>query len=40
MTNQYPPIRRFVTGHDAGEVAKVIMQGPATNAKYPSAGTV
>ncbi len=36
----YPPIRRFVTGHDAGKVAKVIMQGPATNAKHPSPGTV
>ena len=36
----YPPIRRFVTGHDAKKTAKVIMQGPATNAKYPSAGTV
>ena len=36
----YPPISRFVTGHDLGKVAKVIMQGPATNAKYPSAGTV
>ena len=40
MTEQYPPIRRFVTGHDAKNVAKVIMAGPATNAKYPSAGTV
>ena len=36
----YPPIRRFVTGHDTNNVAKVIMQGPASNAKYPSAGTV
>ena len=36
----YPPIRRFVTGHDASDVAKVIMQGPATNAKHPNAGTV
>ena len=36
----YPPISRYVTGHDLGKVAKVIMQGPATNAKYPSAGTV
>jgi hypothetical protein len=40
VTNQYPPIRRFVTGHDANKVAKVIMQGAATNAKRPSAGTV
>jgi quercetin dioxygenase-like cupin family protein len=36
----YPPIPRYVTGHDAKNVAKIIMQGPATNAKYPSAGTV
>jgi hypothetical protein len=40
MSESYPPIRRFVTGHDADNVAKVIMQGPATNAKHPSAGTV
>jgi quercetin dioxygenase-like cupin family protein len=40
MSNQYPPIRRFVTGHDDNKVAKVIMQGAATNAKHPSAGTV
>ena len=40
VNEQYPPIRRFVTGHDADNVAKVIMEGPATNAKRPSAGTV
>ena len=40
MTEPFPPIRRFVTGHDADSVAKVIMAGPATNAKHPSAGTV
>ena len=40
MSESYPPIRRFVTGHDVNNVAKVIMQGPATNAKRPSAGTV
>src|SRR6266851_8153389 len=40
MSEQYPPIRRFVTGHDADHLAKVLMQGPATNAKYPSPGTV
>lgn len=34
----YPPIRRVVTGHSAGQVAKVIRDGPATNAKYPGAG--
>jgi quercetin dioxygenase-like cupin family protein len=36
----YPPIRRVVTGHDARNVAKVIQDGPAANAKYPSPGTV
>jgi quercetin dioxygenase-like cupin family protein len=37
---EYPPITRFVTGHDARNVAKVIIEGPATNAKYPSQGLV
>ena len=36
----YPPIRRVVTGHDGRNVAKVIMDAPATNAKYPNAGLV
>ena len=36
----YPPIRRLVTGHDTNGVAKVILEGPASNAKYPSPGTV
>jgi quercetin dioxygenase-like cupin family protein len=36
----YPPIRRVVTGHDVAQTAKAIMDGPATNAKFPSAGTV
>jgi naringenin degradation protein FdeH len=43
MTNDkpsYPPIRRVVTGHDAGKVAKVLIDAPAKNAKYPSAGLV
>jgi quercetin dioxygenase-like cupin family protein len=35
----YPPIRRVITGHD-GAVAKVLIDAPATNAKYPSPGTV
>lgn len=35
----YPPIRRFVTGHNDKGVAKVIMEGPATNTKRPSATT-
>jgi hypothetical protein len=29
----FPPIRRVVTGHDKNNVAKVIMDGPATNAR-------
>ena len=36
----YPPIRRIVTGHDAREIAKVITDGPATNWKSSSPGTV
>ena len=36
----YPPIRRIVTGHDAREIAKVITDGPATNWKSGSPGTV
>ena len=36
----YPPIRRIVTGHGTDEVAKVILDGPATNAKYPAPGMV
>lgn len=34
------PIRRVVTGHDARHVAKVVRDGPATNAKYPGHGLV
>ena len=43
MTNikpEYPPIRRLVTGHDAHSVAKVLMDGAATNWKSTSPGTV
>jgi quercetin dioxygenase-like cupin family protein len=36
----YPPIRRVVTGHDAKHVAKAVMDGPATNWKSSSPGTV
>ena len=36
----YPPIRRVVTGHDAKNVAKVLTDAPATNAKYPGSGLV
>jgi quercetin dioxygenase-like cupin family protein len=35
----YPPIRRIVTGHN-GEVAEVLIDAPASNAKYPAPGTV
>lgn len=35
----YPPIRRIVTGHD-GTVARVLIDGAASNAKYPAPGTV
>jgi quercetin dioxygenase-like cupin family protein len=36
----YPPIRRVVTGHDRNNKAKVLIDGPATNAKYPGPGAV
>jgi quercetin dioxygenase-like cupin family protein len=36
----HPPIRRVVTGHDTDRVAKVLIDGPASNAKYPSPGLV
>ncbi len=36
----YSPIRRVVTGHGPGDVAEVLIDGPATNAKHPSPGTV
>lgn len=29
----FPPVRRVVTGHDANNVAKVLIDGPATNHK-------
>ena len=34
----YPPIRRVVTGHDNNNVAKVIMDGAATNHKGGASG--
>ena len=37
---QYPPIRRVITGHDRNQVAKVIIDDSATNAKYPAPGMV
>jgi quercetin dioxygenase-like cupin family protein len=36
----YPPVRRVVTGHGANNVAKVLIDAPATNAKVPQAGLV
>jgi mannose-6-phosphate isomerase-like protein (cupin superfamily) len=35
----YRPVRRVVTGHDANKVAKVLMDGPAENVKFPGPGT-
>src|SRR5215475_5327637 len=35
---KYPPIRRVVTGHDAKNVAKVIMDGAAANHKGGASG--
>jgi quercetin dioxygenase-like cupin family protein len=34
----FPPLRRVVTGHDHNNVAKVIIDGPATNAKGGASG--
>jgi quercetin dioxygenase-like cupin family protein len=39
-TPSYPPIRRVITGHDDKNLAKVILDAPATNAKMPSEGLV
>jgi quercetin dioxygenase-like cupin family protein len=38
MSKELPPIRRVVTGHDDHNVAKVIIDGPATNAKGGASG--
>src|SRR5258708_33230844 len=38
MSKELPPIRRVVTGHDKNNVAKAIMDGPATNAKGGASG--
>ena len=40
MEAPYPPVRRVVTGHDESNVAKVIIDAPATNAKHPQPGLV
>ena len=37
---KFPPIRRVVTGHNASNVAKVLIDAPATNAKHPDSGVV
>ena len=34
------PIRRVVTGHDRNQIAKVILDGVATNARRPPSGNV
>jgi quercetin dioxygenase-like cupin family protein len=39
-TPNYPPIRRIVTGHDARQTAKALIDAPATNWKSSSPGTV
>jgi hypothetical protein len=31
----HPFIRRIITGHDANNTAKVLIDAPATNDKYP-----
>jgi quercetin dioxygenase-like cupin family protein len=36
----FPPLRRVVTGHDANNVAKVILDGAPTNARHGAAGNV
>src|SRR5712692_5507451 len=43
MTNSsraLPDIRRLVTGHDTKAVAKVLIDGPAGNKKFPRPGSV
>ena len=37
--SSYPAIRRIVTGHDAQGIAKVLIDGTASNKKIPSPGT-
>jgi hypothetical protein len=34
-TPRFAPIRRVITGHDAKNVAKVLVDAPATNVKNP-----
>ena len=35
-----PPIRRVVTGHDASQLAKILIDGPATNQRTSKSGGV
>jgi quercetin dioxygenase-like cupin family protein len=39
MPSELPPIRRVVTGHDAKGVAKVLIDGPATNVRSSRPGS-
>lgn len=39
MSAGLPPIRRVVTGHDANGVAKVLIDGPATNVRSSRPGS-
>jgi quercetin dioxygenase-like cupin family protein len=39
MSVELPPIRRVVTGHDANGVAKVLIDGPATNVRSSRPGS-
>ena len=36
----YPFVRRVVTGHDTAHVAKVLVDAPAKNEKYPDPGVI
>jgi quercetin dioxygenase-like cupin family protein len=36
----HPFIRRVITGHDANNTAKVLIDAPATNEKYPDANMI
>src|SRR5689334_13247938 len=35
-----PPIRRVITGHDANNIAKVLMDAPAANTRQAAPGNV
>jgi len=36
----HKPIRRVITGHDLNKVAKVLIDAPASNRKFPPSGAV